>query len=132
MLIPAYLIDFIKHMCYIYKSFLWNPPEKVVPVWKAIQMMDLAMVITTAAIMYITAWSLHHDKMSGIMPSIMAVIAATVIVFDLAAYMVVLLLILPWSISAAVFTATATLFVTCSLARINARSSKLKRDNKSR
>ena len=119
-------------MCYIYKSFLWNPPEKVVPVWKAIQMMDLAMVITTAAIMYITAWSLHHDKMSGIMPSIMAVIAATVIVFDLAAYMVVLLPILPWSISAAVFTATAILFVTCSLARINARSSKLKRDNKSR
>ena len=25
------LIDFIKHMCYICMSFLWNPPEKVVP-----------------------------------------------------------------------------------------------------
>ncbi len=95
-------------------------------------MMDIAMVITTAAIMYLTAWSLHHDKMSGIMPSILAVIAATVIVLEIAAYMVVLLPILPWSISAAVFTATATLFVTCSLARINRRSSKLTWGNKSR
>ena len=75
--------------------------------------MDLAMVVTTAAIMYLATWSIHYDKMSGIMPSILAVIAATIIMLELAAYMVVLLPILPWSISAAVFTATATLFATC-------------------
>ena len=94
-------------------------------------MMDIAMIITTAAIMYLTAWSLHRDKMSGIMPSILAVIAATIIMLELAAYMVVLLPILPWSISAAVFTATATLFATCSLARSAEARNKL-RGKKSR
>ena len=91
--------------------------------------MDIAMIITTMSVIYLAAWSLYsHDKMSGIMPSILAVIAATAIMLELAAYMVVLLPILPWSISAAVFTATAALFVTCSLARINGRSGKLMRD----
>lgn len=92
-------------------------------------MMDIAMIITTTSVMYLASWSLYsHDKMSGIMPSILAAIAATIIMLELAAYMVVLLPILPWSISAAVFTATAALFVTCSLARINGRSGKLTRD----
>lgn len=108
-------------------SFLWNPPEKVVPVRKAIQMMDLAMIVTTMAIMYLTTWSLHHDKMSGIMPSILAAMATVAILLELVAYMVVLLPILPWSISAAVFLAAATLFTTCSLARADGRS-KLLRD----
>ncbi len=94
-------------------------------------MMDLAMVVTTAAIMYLATWSIHYDKMSGIMPSILAVIAATIIMLELAAYMVVLLPILPWSISAAVFTATATLFATCSLARSAEARNKL-RGKKSR
>ena len=94
--------------------------------------MDIAMIITTVSVMYLAAWSLHsHDKMSGIMPSILAVIAATIIMLELAAYMVVLLPILPWSISAAVFTATATLFATCSLARSAEARNKL-RGKKSR
>ena len=90
-------------------------------------MMDLAMVVTTAAIMYLATWSIHYDKMSGIMPSILTVIAATIIMLELAAYMVVLLPILPWS----VFTATATLFATCSLARSAEARNKL-RGKKSR
>ena len=96
-------------------------------------MYETAMIITVVSVMYLAAWSLHsHDKMSGIMPSILAVMAATILVVEITAYAVILLPVLPWAASAAVFTATATLFVTCSLARINARSSKLKRDNKSR
>ena len=90
-------------------------------------MMDIAMIITTVSIMYLAAWSLNsHDKMSGVVPSTLAVIAATIILLELAAYMVVLLPILPWPISAAVFTATATLFAACSLARVNGRSKLLR------
>ena len=80
-------------------------------------MMDLAMVITTVAIMYITAWSLHHDKMSGIMPSLLAAMATVLIVLETTAYAVIFLPVLPWEVSAAVFLAVATLFTTCSLAR---------------
>lgn len=91
--------------------------------------MDIAMIITTISVMYLATWALYsHDKMSGVVPSILAVIAATAIMLEFAAYMVVLLPILPWSISAAVFTATATLFATCSLARTNEHSGKIKRD----
>ena len=91
-------------------------------------MMDIAMIITTAAIMYLTAWSLHRDKMSVIMPSILAAMAVAVIVAEVAAYSVVLLPRMPLAVSAAVFTATATLFATCSLARTNEHSGKIKRD----
>lgn len=109
-------------------SFLWNPPEKVVPVRKAIQMMDLAMIVTTMAIMYLTTWSLHsHDKMSGVVPLILAVIATALLVMELAAYAVVILPRTSWMTSAAVFSAVITLFVTCALARVNGRS-KLLRD----
>ena len=94
-------------------------------------MMDIAMIITTISVMYLATWALYsHDKMS-VVPSILAVIAATAIMLELAAYMVVLLPILPWSISAAVFTATATLFATCSLARSAEARNKL-RGKKSR
>ena len=110
-------------------SFLWNPPEKVVPAWKVVQMMDLAMVITTAAIIYLATWSLYsHDKMSGVVSSILAAMAVAVIVAEVAAYSVVLLPRMPLAVSAAVFTATATLFATCSLARTNEHSGKIKRD----
>jgi len=94
-------------------------------------MMDIAMIITTAAIMYLTAWSLHRDKMSGIMPSILAAMAVAVIVAEVAAYSVVLLPRMPLAVSAAVFTATATLFATCSLARSAEARNKL-RGKKSR
>ena len=94
-------------------------------------MMDIAMIITTAAIMYLTAWSLHRDKMSGIVPSILAAMAVAVIVAEVAAYSVVLLPRMPLAVSAAVFTATATLFATCSLARSAEARNKL-RGKKSR
>ena len=95
-------------------------------------MMDIAMIITTISVMYLATWALYsHDKMSGVVPSILAVIAATAIMLEFAAYMVVLLPILPWSISAAVVTATATLVATCSLARSAEARNKL-RGKKSR
>ena len=94
-------------------------------------MMDIAMIITTAAIMYLTAWSLHRDKMSGIMPSILAAMAVAVIVAEVATYSVVLLPRMPLAVSAAVFTATTALFVTCSLARSAEARNKL-RGKKSR
>ena len=94
--------------------------------------MDIAMVITTAAIMYLTAWSLYsHTKMSGVVPAILAAMAVAVIVVEVAAYAVVLLPRMPWTASAAVFTATATLFATCSLARSAEARNKL-RGKKSR
>lgn len=90
--------------------------------------MDIAMVITVAATMYITAWSLDsHNKMSGVTPSILAVIAAILLVMELIAYAVILLPRMPWTMSAAVFLAAATLSATCSLARANRRN-KLLRD----
>ena len=95
-------------------------------------MMDIAMVITTAAIMYLTAWSLYsHTKVSGVVPAILAAMAVAVIVVEVAAYAVVLLPRMPWTASAAVFTATTTLFTACALAHADGRS-KLLRDNKSR
>ena len=91
--------------------------------------MDIAMIITTASVMYLAAWSLHsHDKMSGIAESVIAAMAVAVIVAEVAAYSVVLLPRMPLAVSAAVFTATATLFATCSLARTNEHSGKIKRD----
>lgn len=114
-------------MCYIYMSFLWNPPEKVVPAWKVVQMMDLAMVITTAAIIYLATWSLYsHDKMSGVVSSILAAMAAIILVVEITAYAVIFLPVLPWEVSAAVFTAATTLFITCALARVNGRSKLLR------
>ena len=89
--------------------------------------MDIMMIITVVSIAHLAAWSLHYFHRSKA-ASVLALVAATVIMLELAAYMVVLLPILPWSISAAVFTATTALFVTCSLARINGRSGKLTRD----
>lgn len=92
-------------------------------------MMDVMMIITTVSVMYLAAWALYsRDKMSGIMPSILAAMAVAVIVAEVAAYSVVLLPRMPLAVSAAVFTATATLFATCSLARTNERSGKIKRD----
>ena len=90
-------------------------------------MYETAMIITVVSAMYLAAWSLHsHDKMSGVIASVLAIIAATVIVLELTIYMVVLLPILHWAISAAVFTATATLFVTCALARANKQNKLLR------
>lgn len=91
-------------------------------------MYETAMIITVVSVMYLAAWSLHsHDKMSGIMPSILAVMAATILVVEITAYAVILLPVLPWAASAAVFTATAILFAACALARADGRS-KLLRD----
>ena len=90
-------------------------------------MMDIAMIITTTSVMYLASWSLYsHDKMSGIMPSILAAMAGAVIVVEVAAYAVVLLPRMPWTVSAAVFTATATLFTACALARVNGRDKLLR------
>ena len=91
--------------------------------------MDIAMIITVMSVMYLAAWSLHSQgRMSGIAASILAAIAAMAILLELTIYMVVLLPVLPWEVSAAVLLAVATLFATCSLARISGRSSKLLRD----
>lgn len=90
-------------------------------------MMDIMMIITVASIMYLAAWSLHYFHRSKA-TSILALVTATVIVLEVTIYMVVLLPVLPWTMSAAVFLAVATLFTTCSLARISGRSSKLLRD----
>lgn len=89
--------------------------------------MDIMMIITVASIMYLAAWSLHYFHRSKA-TSILALVTATVIVLEVTIYMVVLLPVLPWTMSAAVFLAVATLFTTCSLARISGRSSKLLRD----
>ena len=90
-------------------------------------MMDIMMIITVASIMYLATWSLYsHDKISGVVPAILAAMAAMVILLEFTIYMVVLLPVLPWAASAAVFTATAVLFTTCALARVN-RHSKLLR-----
>ena len=115
-------------MCYICMSFLWNPPEKVVPAQKEKCNDGHCYDHHDHAAMYLAAWSLHsHDKMSGIAPSILAAMAAMAILLELTIYMVVLLPVLPWTISAVVFTATATLFVTCALVRANEQN-KLLRD----
>lgn len=89
-------------------------------------MMDIAMIATVASIAYLAAWSIHYDKMSGIAASIFAIVTATIIVLEVTIYMVVLLPVLPWTISAAVFLAVATLFTTCSLARISGRGKLLR------
>ena len=93
-------------------------------------MMDIMMVITVASIMYLAAWSTYYFHRSKA-TSILALMAATVIVLEVTAYAVILLPTLHWSASAAVFLSVTILFTTCSLARINGRSAKL-RDNKSR
>ena len=90
-------------------------------------MYETAMIITVVSAIYLAAWSLHHDKMSGIMPSILAAMAAMAILLEFTIYMVALLPVLPWAASAAVFTATATLFTACALARVNDGRSKLLR-----
>ena len=92
--------------------------------------MDIMMIITVVSIAHLAAWSLHYFHRSKA-ASVLALVAATIIMLELAAYMVVLLPILPWSISAAVFTATTALFVTCSLARSAEARNKL-RGKKSR
>lgn len=90
-------------------------------------MMDIMMIITVASIMYLATWSLYsHDKMSGVIPAILAAMAAMAILLEFTIYMVVLLPVLPWTASAAVFTATATLFTACALARVNGRSKLLR------
>ena len=90
-------------------------------------MMDIMMIITVASIMYLATWSLYsHDKMSGVVPAILAAMAAMAILLEFTIYMVVLLPVLPWEASAAVFTATATLFTVCALARVNGRSKLLR------
>lgn len=90
-------------------------------------MMDIMMIITVASIMYLATWSLYsHDKMSGVIPAILAAMAAMAILLEFTIYMVVLLPVLPWTASAAVFTATATLFVACSVVRVNGRSKLLR------
>lgn len=90
-------------------------------------MIDIMMIIIVASIMYLATWSLYsHDKMSGVIPAILAAMAAMAILLEFTVYMVVLLPVLPLTASAAVFTATATLFVACSVARINGRSKLLR------
>lgn len=91
-------------------------------------MMDIAMIITTISVIYLASWSLYsHDKMSGAVPAILAVMAAIILVVEITAYAVILLPVLPWPASAAVFTATTTLFTACALAHADGRS-KLLRD----
>ena len=114
-------------MLYLYELSSESPGESS-PQEQENKMYETAMIITVVSVMYLAAWSLHsHDKMSGIMPSILAVMAATILVVEITAYAVILLPVLPWAASAAVFTATATLFAACALARADGRS-KLLRD----
>ena len=90
-------------------------------------MHETAMIITVVSVIYLSAWSLYsYDKMSGIAASILAAMAAMAILLEFTIYMVVLLPVLPWTASAAVFTATATLFVACSVVRVNGRSKLLR------
>ena len=114
-------------MLYLYELSSESPGESS-PQEQENKMYETAMIITVVSVMYLAAWSLHsHDKMSGIAPSILAAMAAMAILLELTIYMVVLLPVLPWTISAVVFTATATLFVTCALVRANEQN-KLLRD----
>lgn len=90
-------------------------------------MYETAMIITVVSAIYLATWSLYsHDKMSGVIPAILAAMAAMAILLEFTIYMVVLLPVLPLTASAAVFTATATLFVACSVARVNGRSKLLR------
>ena len=88
-------------------------------------MMDIMMIITVVSIAHLAAWSLHYFHRSKA-ASVLALVAATVIILELAAYAVVFLPVLPWEASAAVFLAVATLFTTCSLARADGRSKLLR------
>lgn len=113
-------------MLYLYELSSESPGESS-PQEQENKMYETAMIITVVSVMYLAAWSLHsHDKMSGITPSILAVMAATILVVEITAYAVILLPVLPWAASAAVFTATATLFAACALARADGRSKLLR------
>ena len=93
-------------------------------------MMDIMMIVTVVSIAHLAAWSLHYFHRSKA-ASVLALVAATVIILELVAYAVVFLPVLPWEVSAAVFLAVAALFVTCSLARSAEARNKL-RGKKSR
>ncbi len=84
-------------------------------------MMDIMMIITVVSIAHLAAWSLHYFHRSKA-ASVLALVAATVIILELVAYSVILLPTLHWAVSAAVFFASITLLTTCSLARTNGRS----------
>ena len=88
-------------------------------------MMDIMMIITVVSIVHLAAWSLHYFHRSKA-ASVLALVAATVIILELAAYAVVFLPVLPWEVSAAVFLAVATLLTTCSLARSAEARNKLR------
>ena len=79
------------------------------------------MIITVVSIAHLAAWSLHYFHRSKA-ASVLALVAATVIILELVAYSVILLPTLHWAVSAAVFFASITLLTTCSLARTNGRS----------
>jgi len=88
-------------------------------------MMDIMMIITVVSIVHLAAWSLHYFHRSKA-ASVLALVAATVIILELVAYAVVFLPVLPWEVSAAVFLAVATLLTTCSLARSAEARNKLR------
>ena len=88
-------------------------------------MMDIMMIITVVSIVHLAAWSLRYFRRSKA-ASVLALVAATVIILELVAYAVVFLPVLPWEVSAAVFLAVATLFTTCSLVRADGRSKLLR------
>ena len=88
-------------------------------------MMDIMMIITVVSIVHLAAWSLHYFHRSKA-ASVLALVAATVIILELVAYAVVFLTVLPWEVSAAVFLAVATLLTTCSLARSAEARNKLR------
>ena len=83
------------------------------------------MIITVVSIVHLAAWSLHYFHRSKA-ASVLALVAATVIILELVAYAVVFLPVLPWEVSAAVFLAVATLLTTCSLARSAEARNKLR------
>ena len=88
-------------------------------------MMNIMMIITVVSIVHLAAWSLHYFHRSKA-ASVLALVAATVIILELVAYAVVFLPVLPCEVSAAVFLAVATLFTTCSLVRADGRSKLLR------
>lgn len=113
-------------MLYLYELSSESPGEGS-PQEQENKMYETTMIITVVSAMYLAAWSLHsHDKMSGIAESVIAAMAVAVIVVEVAAYAVILLPRMHWAVSAAVFTATATLFVTCALARTNKQNKLLR------
>ena len=97
-------------------SFLWNPPEKAVPIIGE-QMFEAAMIITVLSVMYLTVWSYrrHTSSMAGLAYAIAAVAASVFVGAEFIFCMVKLSPLLYWNMRAGVITAIMTLFTTCML-----------------